>query len=134
MKERLLQIANHLGISIRGLENLCGLQRGNISNMSEGGAIGSDKLAKIIDGCPDINPEWLITGKGGILREQNKNEVSGNSNTSVAGNGNNVTAAIHEMYEIQKGYQEIIRKNQEQMSETQKQLDRLISIIEKAKI
>ena len=70
MKKRLLQIADYLGMSVRAFEAACELQRGNISNMSENGAIGSDKLSKIIDSFPDINPEWLITGKGEMLKSE----------------------------------------------------------------
>ncbi len=72
MKERLLQIADYLGLSVRAFELKCGLQRGNISNMSENGAIGSDKLSKIIDSCSDINIEWLLTGRGTMLNAQNQ--------------------------------------------------------------
>jgi len=68
MKKRLLQIADYLGMSVRGFETACELQRGNISNMSENGAIGSDKLSKIIDKFPDINLEWLLTGNGQMLK------------------------------------------------------------------
>jgi hypothetical protein len=35
------------------------------------------------------------------------------------------------MIEIQKGYQDIIRKNQEHISETQQQLNNLLTIISK---
>jgi hypothetical protein len=68
MKERLLEIADLLGLSVRKFEHSSGLQRGNISNMSDNGAIGSDKLSKIFDKFPQINPEWLLTGKGAKLR------------------------------------------------------------------
>ncbi len=68
MKERLLQIAAYLGLSVRSFEAECGLQRGNISNMSESGAIGSDKLSKIYVKYPELNLEWLLTGIGSMLK------------------------------------------------------------------
>lgn len=71
MKERLLQLADYKGLSVRAFEQECGLQRGNISNMSENGAIGSDKLSKIIDAISEVNIEWLITGKGAMLKNEN---------------------------------------------------------------
>ncbi len=64
IKSRLKQLANSKGFSIRGFEEFCGLTRGNISNILPGGAIGSDKLAKILDAIPDINLAWLISGIG----------------------------------------------------------------------
>lgn len=71
MKERLLQIAEYKGLSVRAFELECGLQRGNISNMAKDGAIGSDKLSKIIDANEDINIEWLIRGKGDMMKVDN---------------------------------------------------------------
>jgi len=32
------------------------------------GAIGTDKYLKIIEYFPEINPEWLLTGKGSMLK------------------------------------------------------------------
>jgi len=64
-------VAEHLGLSMRAFEEACGLNRGNISNMLPNGNIGSDKLSKIFDTYPHINPIWLITGKGDMLQEDN---------------------------------------------------------------
>lgn len=32
--------------------------------------ISTDKYANILEYFPDVNPEWLLTGKGCMLREQ----------------------------------------------------------------
>lgn len=63
IKDRLKQLAQAKGLSMRSFEEKCGLGRGNISNMSPGGSIGSDKLSKIIDTFPTVDIRWLITGK-----------------------------------------------------------------------
>ena len=62
IKERLYSIAEFEGLSVRAFEERCGLGRGNISNMAPGGAIGSDKLTKILDTFPDIDVNWILTG------------------------------------------------------------------------
>lgn len=54
-------------MSIRSFEEFCGLNRGNISNMGEDGSIGSDKLSKILDAFPALNPRWLLSGSGPML-------------------------------------------------------------------
>lgn len=68
IKERLTSLASYHGLSMRAFEDKCGLNRGNISNMGDGSSIGSDKLSKIFDTYPDVNPLWLISGKGEMLK------------------------------------------------------------------
>lgn len=75
MKERILEYVNSLGISVRSFESECGLLRGNISNMSKTGAIGSDKLTKIHVNFPELNLEWLLTGEGSMLKSDSGNTV-----------------------------------------------------------
>ena len=71
MKERLLKVADYYGFSIRRFEAECGLLRGNISNMQENAAIGSDKLAKIIARFSNLDTNWLITGLGEMIKSPN---------------------------------------------------------------
>ena len=88
--------------------------------------------------------DWLLYGKGGMLLSDKAgnqsspvqdaipgNEISPSSMTvggHVSGNGNNISHNDSEniagMIALQKGYQELLKKSQEQ-------IDRLIGIIEK---
>ena len=68
IKERLTSLANYYGLSMRAFEDKCGLNRGNISNMGDNSSIGSDKLSKIFDTYPEVNPVWLISGKEDMLK------------------------------------------------------------------
>lgn len=61
LRDRLISVAGNNGLSVREFEQKAGLNRGNISNMT--GAIGSDKLSKIIDAFPEVDLHWLVTGK-----------------------------------------------------------------------
>nr|DAQ59439.1 MAG TPA: hypothetical protein [Caudoviricetes sp.] len=81
IKERLEKIAAFDSLSIRRFEEKCGLKRGNISNMSNESSIGSDKLSKIIDTYSSIDIEWLLTGKGDMLKNETTRPVQ---NTSCA--------------------------------------------------
>lgn len=65
LKSRIKALCCHFGLSIREFERECQLNRGNISNMT--GALGSDKIAKIITRFPEINAYWLLTGEGPML-------------------------------------------------------------------
>ena len=66
LRDRLSILCNALGLSVREFERQCGLNRGNISNMT--GALGSDKLSKIIARYPEVNLYWLISGEGEIFK------------------------------------------------------------------
>ena len=68
IKNRLKRLAQTKGLSMRSFEEACGLGRGNISNMSQEGGIGSDKLTKIIDAFPMVDLYWLLTGEGDMLK------------------------------------------------------------------
>jgi transcriptional regulator with XRE-family HTH domain len=72
-----------------------------------------------------LNPNWLLTGEGEMLKNTNENNVPENGNASVADDGNQITTSLFsEMLKLQKGYQEMLKTSQAQISS-------LISIIEK---
>ncbi|MPN43245.1 hypothetical protein SDC9_190804 [bioreactor metagenome] len=67
--ERLKQYIDYKGISVSAFEKSIGM--GNASfgkSLKNKGAIGTDKLENILSTYPDISPEWLLTGQGGMLR------------------------------------------------------------------
>jgi len=82
-------------------------------------------FASIESAFPYISIDWLKNGEGKMLRSGNINKINGNGNTSVAGDGNQVTMAnFADMIDLQKGYQDMLKTSQAQISA-------LISIIEK---
>ena len=87
--------------------------------------IPNNLFANIESAFPYISIDWLKNGEGKMLRSGNINKKNGNGNTSVAEDGNQVTMAnISDMIDLQKGYQDILKTSQAQISA-------LISIIEK---
>ena len=68
LKQRIKDVVNSYNMSMRKFEAECGVKRGVFSNMKDGAAIGSDKLALIFDRFKDLNPDWLLTGRGEMLR------------------------------------------------------------------
>lgn len=83
IKARLKEFATFSDLSIRSFEEKCGLNRGNISNMNEDGSIGSDKLSKIFDTFPSLNPKWLITGKGPMTTDPEVKEIRVNTEQPI---------------------------------------------------
>jgi hypothetical protein len=66
---RLYKYIENKGIKPTRLEKEIGLSNGYLGTQLKREAdLGEGVLNKIIDFCLDINPEWLLTGKGPMLR------------------------------------------------------------------
>ena len=64
MKQRILQFIDYKGINKNVFYKKTGLSNGFLD---KSGSIGVDKLEKVLVTFPEINPAWLITGKGEML-------------------------------------------------------------------
>ena len=117
VKERLREYIKTLNISEREFCRQIGVSSSYVNNIRQ--SIQPDKMKAIGEKFPELNPMWLLNGG------DNTNRISGNNNTAVAGNGNQVTTNdIAGLIELQKGYQEMIKEKDSQIA-------RLISVIEK---
>jgi hypothetical protein len=65
IKERILQFADSLNISKREFYKKTGISRGTLESST---GITEDTLAKFIATFEDLSPEWILTGKGEMLR------------------------------------------------------------------
>lgn len=127
IQKRLTEYLLVKGLNFKDFETLCGLSNGAASKLSEKSR--ETTLNRIVEKT-DINIKWLLTGEGEMIRKgQNVADVSGSTivGANVSGNGNSIShndvSNIAGMIELQKGYQEMIKKSQEQ-------LDRLLAVIE----
>lgn len=67
--DRLFEYLKHHGLTPYTFEQRCGIANGYLKKQSRGkGSVGSEILEKIIDRYRDIDPEWLLTGRGKMLR------------------------------------------------------------------
>ena len=66
IKERLFQYIAYKGISARSFSTECGFSANYATNISKG--IPEDKMNIISVHFPDLNPSWLMTGEGTMLR------------------------------------------------------------------
>ena len=61
LKEFNLTLTN---LSIAAFEKSIGMSNASFGkSLKNNGAIGSDKLENILSVYPDINPDWLLTGR-----------------------------------------------------------------------
>lgn len=91
-KIRLLTFLKFLKLGQNSFEEKVGISRGYLSKST--GNIGSDILSKIAETYPELNFDWLITGKGNMTKSSiNIGNNSGNNN-KVTGNNNNIGSNI----------------------------------------
>lgn len=71
MKERLRQIIEYYNISVNAFSVKNGINESTIRKiLTENTSIRSDNLAKIAENFPEINLDWLITGRGEMIFSQ----------------------------------------------------------------
>lgn len=70
-KEKIIQYLNYKGISKNKFYTKTGL---SIGFLDSGSSLGVDKLRLIIDNYHDFNLDWLITGKGSMIKTEHKDE------------------------------------------------------------
>jgi hypothetical protein len=93
IKKRVLQYIEYKGVSRYKFYQETGFSNGFLDKE---GSIGADKCEKISYQYPDMNIEWLITGRGNMLRDNKigdnknapQNKAIGNQNIIVGGNNN----------------------------------------------
>lgn len=73
------------GISVYAFENAIGASRGSIAKaIKDNKSIGSNVLENILHIYSDINPDWLLTGQGSMLRGSQPSEVSEKDNATTS--------------------------------------------------
>lgn len=69
MKDRINRILENYNLSSAQFAEKIGVQRSSISHIISGRNKPSyDFIVKIIEHFSDLNPEWLLTGKGNMLK------------------------------------------------------------------
>jgi len=75
MKDRIRKILELKNESASDFAQKLEVQRSSVSHIMSGrNNPGLDFLRKILTSYPDINPDWLILGKGEIFRKQRESE------------------------------------------------------------
>jgi len=73
--DRIILFIKHKNLSMRAFDISISVGNGYTSKQSKSGAsVGSDVLERIIDVYPDLNPLWLISGKGDMVLDINISE------------------------------------------------------------
>ena len=90
VKERLARFIASQKMSINKFEKACGLSTGYVKNMRK--SISPDKLRSIVQMFPQLNPGWLMTGEGSMIRS---NVGENNSGVVITGSNRLNNSPIH---------------------------------------
>lgn len=120
--ERVAEFARNEGITIGALERTIGASKGVLSRaLAQGTDIQSKWITQFVEKYPQISAEWLLTGKGDMLKS-NQQGISNIDNSNVV--GANVNGSGININSNQSDLLDIIRKQQQQ-------IDKLIDTIAK---
>lgn len=73
VKDRLIHFIEYLGLSKNRFEEVCGLSKRYVSNISV--SIQPDKIKKISLNFPQLNTGWLLTGEGSMLKGEFRKKI-----------------------------------------------------------
>lgn len=89
IKERVLQVAKYYNISYESFSTKIGMSYSSFKGPQKNTPINSNALDILLSLFPNVSAEWLLTGKGEMLKKIPENEVGGvvvhdNSETAPA--------------------------------------------------
>lgn len=133
--ERIKQYIDFKGITIAAFERSVGMSNATFGkSLKNGGAIGTDKLEKILTIYPDISPSWLLKGVGEMLSDNEysieKNDKTENSKYDNHASSNMLLEMIKEKDNIIREQAEEIGRLKERAKDTQTSIHQLSSLVE----
>ena len=75
IKERILYYTDLKGLAKERFFDDLGVTYGNFKGKAKNQALGSDVIERIITKYPEINPFWLLTGEGEMLKTKSEENV-----------------------------------------------------------
>jgi len=125
-KDRLLLVLRELGISQKKFEVAAGLSNGYVNKLKSSPSV--EVMQRIVGAYPQINPDWLMTGAGEMMRPvQSVGDVSHSTleNVNVYSNDNAFAALlsiVNANTQTTSDFIAVVKKSQEQT-------DNLISML-----
>lgn len=95
MSQRLLEFILYKGFSVHKFSNIINVSNSYLNKaVRDNISIGSDKIMKIGETFPDLNIEWLLMGRGEMIKKENKESATTSNNDTV--NRNKSSQSIKE--------------------------------------
>lgn len=119
MKERILQFIEYKRLSKNKFYKETGLSNGILDKQ---GGISSDSLEKIYYVYPEINLDWLLTGKGEMLKKEGLVQEAHNNISS--------TITQHQTIHAPEDYETLKQENKRLTQENSGLKDKIIQLME----
>ena len=120
IKQNILQFIERQNISKNKLYEKTGISNGTLSQK---GGMSESNIMKFLSAYTEVSAEWLLTGKGEMLKSSIQNIVQNSGKNSI----NNISGNIK-----QQNYNElmeIIREKDRQIAKKDEQINKLIEKI-----
>lgn len=132
--DRIKTYSDLKGISIRQIEATIGASNGVVSNaIKRERDIQSKWISAFVDNYRDVNPEWLLTGKGDMLLDESatrtNQHVTGNNNTFAGRDLTTSTANIPELIAMTNQHQSTISDLVSTISKQQTTISELVHTV-----
>lgn len=121
--ERIKEYIDYKGITIAAFERSIGMSNASFGkSLKNKGAIGSDKIENILSIYDDLSPDWLLTGKGNMLKGVVEQPPSPQQS-----NEKEPTQLLNQLLDTIKGQAEEIGQLKEQVRQLTIEKERLAS-------
>lgn len=115
--ERIKEYIDYKGLSVAAFERSIGMANASFGkSLKNKGAIGTDKLEKILSTYPDLSPTWVMSGEGEMLKTKRTLSLQ-NTKTEVSEDKNNNNKPIEQtnIAEIVDKFLSIIKEKDEKI-------------------
>lgn len=123
IKSRLLQFAEQQGLKKEEFYRQIGIDGANFRGKNAVSELGSDKIVSILSTFPELNSDWLLLGRGEMLRPANQTVGNISHSTAVGVNA----LLLPTVESLSDSVAKLTAQNAQLLGE----LSRLISIVEK---
>ncbi|MDR0829229.1 MAG: helix-turn-helix domain-containing protein [Prevotellaceae bacterium] len=126
--DRLILIIRQLGLSNNAFAEKIGISQQTLFNYTKGRIPSVDVVEKIINKYPEINTDWLVTGRGEMQKIENNQQVGNIENSTAV--GVNVFGSNNSFKVPEKDVQNSIQNYQETIKKQSETIEKLVLIIE----
>lgn len=134
IKSRLLQFAEQQGLKKEEFYRQIGIDGANFRGKNALSELGSEKIVSILSTFPDLNSDWLLLGRGEMLRpaSQTVGNISHSTAVGVNVNGNDINISYDPLLlPTVESLSDSVSRLTAQNAQLLAELSRLVSIIEK---